>query len=112
MGKTDPLVVENGSGVTIKLKLGTHQLLMTPQCLLTHSEPVTINVVVPAGPRDGGTAAPGSPGDPGTRPGTPGPNTDIPLPGWVGAEVTGRPEYKKINLQRMRQAALARSCAG
>ncbi len=30
-----------------------------------------------------------------------------PLPRWVGAEVTGRPEYKKINLQRMRQTALA-----
>ena len=27
--------------------------------------------------------------------------TDLPLPGWVGAEVTGRPEYKKINLQRI-----------
>ena len=38
--------------------------------------------------------------------------TDLPLPGWVGAEVTGRPEYKKINLQRMRQAALARRRAG
>ena len=31
---------------------------------------------------------------------------------WVGAEITGRPQYKKINLQRMRQAALARSRAG
>lgn len=39
-------------------------------------------------------------------------NADLPLPEWVGAEVTGRPEYKKINLQRMRQAALARRCAG
>ena len=38
--------------------------------------------------------------------------TDLPLPGWVGAEVTGRPEYKKITLQRIRQAALARSGAG
>ncbi|MGD9886104.1 CYTH domain-containing protein [Reyranella sp.] len=28
----------------------------------------------------------------------------IPLPDWIGAEVTGRPEYKKINLQRARWA--------
>jgi CYTH domain-containing protein len=35
-------------------------------------------------------------------------NTDLALPEWVGTEVTGRLEYKKINLLRMRQAALAR----
>jgi CYTH domain-containing protein len=29
----------------------------------------------------------------------------IVLPDWVGAEVTGRPEYKKINMQRARLAA-------
>lgn len=39
-------------------------------------------------------------------------NTDLPLPEWIGAEVTGRPEYKKINLQRMRQAAPAHRSAG
>ena len=37
----------------------------------------------------------------------PGEHADLPLPRWVGAEVTGRPEYRKINLQRMRQVALA-----
>lgn len=36
-------------------------------------------------------------------------NVDLPLPEWVGVEVTGRPEYRKINLQRTRQAALARA---
>ena len=39
-------------------------------------------------------------------------DTDLALPEWVGAEVTGRPEYKKINLQRMRQAAPACCRAG
>ena len=39
-------------------------------------------------------------------------NTGLPLPGWVGSEVTGRPEYKKINLLRTGQAALARRRAG
>jgi CYTH domain-containing protein len=34
-------------------------------------------------------------------------HADLALPRWVGAEVTGQPEYKKINLQRMRQVALA-----
>ena len=34
-------------------------------------------------------------------------NIELALPEWVGAEVTGRPEYKKINLLRARQAALA-----
>lgn len=41
-------------------------------------------------------------------------NTDVPLPPWVGAEVTGKPEYKKINLQKARlaaQAAKAHSCS-
>jgi CYTH domain-containing protein len=39
-------------------------------------------------------------------------NTGLALAEWVGAEVTGRPEYKKINLHRMGQAALARRRAG
>jgi adenylate cyclase len=39
-------------------------------------------------------------------------NTDLALPEWVGAEITGRPEYKKINLLRMKQTALARCRAG
>lgn len=34
-------------------------------------------------------------------------NTDVPLPPWVGAEVTGNPDYKKINLQKARLAAQA-----
>lgn len=29
----------------------------------------------------------------------------VPLPDWIGAEVTGRPEYKKINMQRARWAS-------
>lgn len=28
----------------------------------------------------------------------------VPLPDWIGVEVTGRPEYKKINMQRARWA--------
>jgi adenylate cyclase len=39
-------------------------------------------------------------------------NTGLPLPRWVGSEVTGRPEYKKINLLRMGQAAIARRRTG
>ncbi len=39
-------------------------------------------------------------------------NTDLALPEWVGAEITGRPDYKKVNLPRMRQAALARRGRG
>jgi adenylate cyclase len=32
---------------------------------------------------------------------------DVPLPSWVGAEVTGRPEYKKSNMHAARLAVLA-----
>ena len=32
---------------------------------------------------------------------------DVPLPPWVGAEVTGQPDYKKINLQKARLAERA-----
>lgn len=32
---------------------------------------------------------------------------DVPLPPWIGAEVTGQPDYKKINLQKARLAARA-----
>jgi adenylate cyclase len=39
-------------------------------------------------------------------------NADLALPGWVGAEITGCSEYKKVSLLRMRQAALARRRAG
>lgn len=35
----------------------------------------------------------------------PGEDVDVPLPPWVGAEVTGKPEYKKINMQKERLAA-------
>jgi CYTH domain-containing protein len=31
-------------------------------------------------------------------------DVEVPLPDWVGTEVTGRPEYKKINLMKARQA--------
>jgi adenylate cyclase len=34
-------------------------------------------------------------------------DVDIPLPPWVGAEITGRPEYKKSNMHAARLAALA-----
>lgn len=34
-------------------------------------------------------------------------DTDVPLPPWIGAEVTGQPDYKKINLQMARRAELA-----
>jgi adenylate cyclase len=30
---------------------------------------------------------------------------EVPLPSWVGREVTGDPDYKKINLQKTRLAA-------
>ena len=33
-------------------------------------------------------------------------DADVPLPDWVGAEVTGKPEHKKINMLRARQAAV------
>jgi adenylate cyclase len=32
---------------------------------------------------------------------------DLPLPPWIGREVTGNPDYKKINLQKARLAARA-----
>ena len=32
---------------------------------------------------------------------------DVPLPPWIGAEVTGQPDYKKINLQKARLAERA-----
>lgn len=31
-------------------------------------------------------------------------NAILPLPDWIGGEVTGRPEFKKINMLRERQA--------
>jgi adenylate cyclase len=34
-------------------------------------------------------------------------NVEVPLPPWVGAEVTGRPEYKKGNMRAARLAANA-----
>jgi adenylate cyclase len=34
-------------------------------------------------------------------------DVEVPLPPWVGAEVTGRPEYKKSNMHAARLAALA-----
>lgn len=32
---------------------------------------------------------------------------ELPLPLWIGREVTGNPDYKKINLQKARLAARA-----
>jgi CYTH domain-containing protein len=32
---------------------------------------------------------------------------DLPLPPWIGSEVTGNLGYKKINLQKARRAAQA-----
>ena len=34
-------------------------------------------------------------------------NVEVPLPPWVGAEITGRPEYKKSNMRAARLAAHA-----
>ena len=34
-----------------------------------------------------------------------GEDVEVPLPPWVGEEVTGRPEYKKINMHKARLAA-------
>jgi hypothetical protein len=31
-------------------------------------------------------------------------DVEVPLPNWIGNEVTGRPEYKKLNMLRMRRA--------
>ena len=36
-------------------------------------------------------------------------DVDVPLPPWIGAEVTGLPEYKKANLKQARLAELARA---
>ena len=42
-----------------------------------------------------------------------GDDVDVPLPPWIGAEVTGKPEYKKINMFNARLAArLATAEAG
>ncbi len=38
------------------------------------------------------------------------PDTAVPLPGWVGAEITGNPAYRKINMLRERLNS-AVSCA-
>lgn len=37
---------------------------------------------------------------------------DLPLPPWIGREVTGNPDYKKINLQKARLAARAAGSGG
>src|SRR6185369_6815646 len=34
-------------------------------------------------------------------------DVEVPLPSWVGEEITGRPEYKKSNMHSARLAALA-----
>ena len=34
-------------------------------------------------------------------------DAEVPLPPWVGVEVTGRPEYKKRNMHAARRAAHA-----
>lgn len=36
-------------------------------------------------------------------------DVDVPLPPWIGAEVTGLPDYKKANLKQARLAELARA---
>ena len=40
----------------------------------------------------------------------PGDDVDVPLPSWVGAEVTGNPDYKKINMLKARVEARSTGC--
>ena len=97
VGRKEPLILAHGEGVTIKLRAGTHDLRLVPDCLVVQVGAVTVTVVrgvgvpgppsisVPAGPeptRAGppGPPRPSGPSPSGGSPETAGP-TGVPTPG-------------------------------
>lgn len=93
LGQGAPVTLADGEAVTVKLRTGEHSLRLTPECLLTFDDPVTVDVVPAAMPA--GTGPPITPGrsrspsaPPPAPPGSPTPDSPTPSAGLAPTTAT------------------------